>query len=89
MKIQWYMWVGLALILAPIVQQWIATYYPAEAFPMAALVVVLIGGVAKWLELVLRDSQQQAGDAPPPGVASAPMLPGEKPSKASRLFWDA
>ena len=88
MKIQWYMWVGLALILAPVVQQWISSYYPAEAFPMAALVVVLIGGVAKWLELVLRDSQQK-GDAPPPGVAAAPMVTGGESSKMARLFWDA
>lgn len=89
MKIQWYMWVGLALILAPIVQQWIATYYPAEAFPMAALVVVLIGGVAKWLELVLRDSREHGGAEPPPGVAAAPVAPGESPSKMARIFWDA
>jgi hypothetical protein len=89
MKVQWYMWVVLALILAPIVQQWIVTYYPAASYPVAGLVVVLIGGVAKWLELVLDDNKAKKATAMlPPGAAATPVAAAQ-PSKAKRLFWDA
>ncbi len=90
MRIQWYMWVVLALILAPLVQQWIATYYPAESYPIAALIVVVIGGVAKWLELVLRDRSNAPTATDGPVAAAAPMTGEAMPaSKARRLFWDA
>lgn len=90
MRIQWYMWVVLALILAPIVQQWVAATYPAAAYPVAGLVVVVIGGVAKWLELVLADNKAKKATAMlPPGAAAAPMAAAVQPSKARRLFWDA
>lgn len=87
MKVQWYMWVGLALILAPIVQQWIALYYPAASYPASALLVGVIAGVAKWLEMILRDSKVKKATAMlPPGVAAAPMP--APPSKLRRLIWD-
>ena len=88
MKVQWYMWLTLALILAPIVQQWIATYYPAASYPIAGLIVVLIGGVAKWLELIMRDRQPDSG-AVPPMAMGAPMGESAQPSKVKRLLWDA
>ena len=88
MKVQWYMWLTLALILAPIVQQWIATYYPAASYPIAGLIVVLIGGVAKWLELVMQDRTHDSGAVPPMAMA-APMGGSAQPSKMKRLFWDA
>lgn len=89
MKVQWYMWVVLALILAPIVQQWIATYYPAASYPVAGLVVVVIGGVAKWLELLLQDNKAKKAIAlMPEGAAAAPVAAAH-PSKVKRLFWDA
>lgn len=91
MKVQWYMWVVLALILAPIVQQWIAATYPAAAYPVAGLVVVVIGGIAKWLELILEDNKAKKAVAMlPPGAAAAPMMAAAATqSKMRRLFWDA
>ena len=90
MKVQWYMWLTLALILAPIVQQWIATYYPAASYPIAGLIVVLIGGVAKWLELVMQDKKAAPNvDALQPMAMGAPMGESAQPSKAKRLLWDA
>lgn len=94
MRVQWYMWVMLALILAPLVQQWVATYFPAESYPLAALVVVVIGGVAKWLELVMEERgargetrQPAMGEAGEVAAAAAPVV-SEGRARWKRLVWD-
>lgn len=90
MKIQWYMWAGLALILAPGLQTWIAQTYPQASYPLAGLAVLLIAGVAKWLELLAADHRAKTGEGMPQGQARGALDAGDTPgkSKVKRLFWD-
>lgn len=73
-------WVGLILLLIPVIQQWVAVQWPESAYPISALFVGVLAALAKWLELA-----QEKRAAPPPGV-SASDAPGAPVSKVRR-FW--
>lgn len=85
-------WVGLALILIPTVQAFVATQWPEASFPITVLVVGVLGGFAKWLQMFFTaQAKKEAAEAaralaPPDGVAafSAPA-PEKEPSRL--LVW--
>ena len=65
-------WWILAGMLIPILQAWLMQAFPESPFMWVPLAVGVLGGVAKWIEWVLRRNSSEPGEAPP-GVAAAPM----------------
>ena len=65
-------WWILAGMLIPVVQAWLMQAFPESPFLWVPLAVGVLGGVAKWIEWVLRRNNGDTSE-PPPGVAAAPM----------------
>ena len=66
-------WWILAGMLIPVVQAWLMQAFPESPFLWVALAVGVLGGVAKWIEWVLRRNNAPDAADMPPGVAAAPM----------------
>lgn len=65
-------WWILAGMLIPVVQAWLMQAFPESPFLWVPLAVGVLGGVAKWIEWILRRNNGDTSE-PPPGVAAAPM----------------
>lgn len=65
-------WWILAGILIPVVQAWLMQAFPDSPYLWVPLAVGVLGGVAKWIEWLLRRNNGDTSE-PPPGVAAAPM----------------
>lgn len=65
-------WWILAGMLIPVVQAWLLQAFPESPFLWVPLAVGVLGGVAKWIEWLLRRNNGDTSE-PPPGVAAAPM----------------
>jgi len=65
-------WWILAGMLIPVVQAWLMQAFPESPFLWVPLAVGVLGGVAKWIEWVLRRNNGDATEMPA-GVAAAPM----------------
>ena len=65
-------WWILAGMLIPVVQAWLMQAFPESPFLWVPLAVGVLGGVAKWIEWLLRRNNGDTSE-PPPGVAAAPM----------------
>lgn len=63
-------WWILAGMLIPVIQAWLLQAFPESPFLWVPLAVGVLGGVAKWIEWVLRRNSNPA--EAPPGVAAAP-----------------
>ena len=66
-------WWILAGMLIPVVQAWLMQAFPESPFLWVPLAVGVLGGVAKWIEWVLRRNNAPDAADMPPGVAAAPM----------------
>lgn len=77
-------WWILAGMLIPVAQAWLVQAFPESPFLWVPLVVGVLGGVAKWIEWVLRRNSSEPGEAPP-GVAAAPMQAGH--SRRGVAWW--
>ena len=66
-------WWILAGMLIPVVQAWLMQAVPEAPFLWVPLAVGVLGGVAKWIEWVLRRNNAPDAADMPPGVAAAPM----------------
>lgn len=75
-------WWILAGMLIPIVQAWLLQAFPDSPFLWVPLLVGLLGGLAKWIEWVLKRNNTAE---PPPGVAAAPMQQTE--SRRGVAWW--
>lgn len=64
-------WWILAAMLIPVLQAWLMQAFPESPFMWVPLAVGVLGGVAKWIEWVLRRNNEPS--EAPPGVAAAPM----------------
>lgn len=75
-------WWILAGMLIPIVQAWLLQAFPDSPFLWVPLLVGLLGGLAKWIEWVLKRNNTAE---PPPGAAAAPMQQTE--SRRGVAWW--
>lgn len=64
-------WWILAAMLIPVLQAWLMQAFPESPFMWVPLAVGVLGGVAKWIEWVLRRNNEPS--EAPPGVAATPM----------------
>lgn len=64
-------WWILAGMLIPVIQAWLMQAFPESPFLWVPLAIGVLGGIAKWIEWILRRNSNPA--EPPPGVAAAPM----------------
>jgi len=76
-------WWILAGMLIPVAQAWLMQAFPESPFLWVPLVVGVLGGVAKWIEWLLRRNNDAS--AAPPGVAAAPMQAGQ--SRRGVAWW--
>jgi protein-S-isoprenylcysteine O-methyltransferase Ste14 len=65
-------WVGLVLLLIPVVQVFVQAQWPEASYPITALIVGVLAALAKWLQLYF----QQDKILPPPAAAK-PRAIGE------------
>lgn len=63
-------WVGLILLLIPVIQQFVQMQWPEQSYAITALVVGVLGVLAKWLEMYFKP-------ATPPPAAPRPRSVGE------------
>lgn len=85
-------WVSLILILIPVIQSFVSMQWPEQSYAITALVVGILGALAKWLQMYFTPSTS-SGNEPqvlptPNGVmgAAAPAstssaTEGESPSR--------
>lgn len=80
-------WWVLAGMLIPIVQAWLMQAFPDSPFMWAPLVVGVLGGLAKWIEYILRRNSGAQGVSPGEtgndtgGMAPAAMAAPEQAEK--------
>ncbi len=77
-------WWILAGMLIPVVQAWLMQAFPESPFLWVPLAVGVLGGVAKWIEWVLRRNNAPDAADMPPGVAAAPM---PQPNRRGVAWW--
>lgn len=75
-------WVALVLLLIPVVQQFAAQQWPEQSYPMTALIVGVLGALAKWLELYWSDGAQ----TPPGAPADIPPAHSERSGRLRRFL---
>lgn len=77
-------WLVLILALIPGVQMILEQFFPATEYWYSALIVAILGAVAKAIQVTYGDGATPA--QPPPGVAAAPMA-GERESPGKLRRW--
>lgn len=81
-------WVGLILLLIPVIQQFVQMQWPESSYAITALIVGVLGVIGKWLEMYFKPA------APPSPPAATPRGIGEtgastptpKPESKARRF---
>lgn len=83
-------WIGLILLLIPIIQQFVQMQWPESSYAITALVVGVLGVLAKWLEMYFKPTA-----APPPsatarsvGETGASTPAPQAPKKLRRFLVD-
>lgn len=72
-------WVGLILLLVPVIQTWVAMQWPEQSYAITALIVGVMGALTKWLQMYFTQTTEPA--QPPPGAMGAPAPQADKPGK--------
>lgn len=73
-------WVSLILILIPVVQSFVSMQWPESSYAITALIVGVLGAVAKWLQMYFAQPAQPP--QLPAGAMSAPAPQStQQPSK--------
>ena len=73
-------WVGLVLLLVPVIQTWVAMQWPEASYPITALIVGVLAAVGKWLQMYF--TQPAEPETPPSGAMGAPAPQStQQPSK--------
>lgn len=74
-------WVSLILILIPVVQSFVSMQWPEQSYAITALIVGVLGAVAKWLQMYFQPAPPQVLPMPD-GVMGAPAPePVKQPGK--------
>ncbi len=76
-------WFGLILILIPVIQSFVAMQWPEQSYPITFLIVGVLGGVAKWLQMYFQPAQPQILPMPDGamGMMSSPQPEQKQPSR--------
>ena len=74
-------WVGLILILIPVIQSFVAMQWPEQSYPITFLIVGVLGGVAKWLQMYFQPSQPAQPPAPSGAMSAAAPQPEKQPAR--------
>lgn len=81
-------WVGLLLLLIPVIQAWVAMQWPEASYPITALIVGVLAAVGKWLQMYVQAKPQAPVETPPEAqsfAAPAGAVGSEKqPSKMKK-----
>lgn len=81
-------WVGLILLLIPVIQQFVQMQWPEQSYAITALIVGVLGVLAKWLQMYFQPAQPPAPAATPRSVGDtgASTPPPAAPSKVRRFL---
>lgn len=82
-----FVWIVLILALIPPMQGIIEQFWPAADYYASAIVIALLGAVAKAIEVWARSTGQLPTEAAGPTPAASPAPMGqEQPSKTRRFL---
>jgi protein-S-isoprenylcysteine O-methyltransferase Ste14 len=82
-------WVGLILLLIPVIQTFVQMQWPEQSYAITALVVGVLGVLAKWLEMYFKPTPTPPAADPKPrsiGETGASTPPPRPPSRARRFL---
>lgn len=77
-------WLVLILALIPGVQMVLEQFFPATEYWYSALIVAILGAVAKAIQVTYGGNAPVGGMAPPPGAAGDVQPMGKAPGKVRR-----
>ena len=81
-------WIVLILALIPAVSAVIEQFWPSSQYYVSAIVIAVLGALAKAIQVMLEKGADTLIETPPAGAAAAPMqIAAKQPGKVARLLF--